>query len=634
MGAARAGLLLAGLLAAGPAWATSPSTIDFLYADANEGGAAGGHSAIRFGDQVFHFEYAAPVVRLRRDYFDGMQYRYTVLDNRSLLLHRVPVTPETYQLVLDEFTRRYFDQTRDMRTHATLVADRKLLEAMQARRRGNATAPMLLEGAGFFFDEARLNAATSPAEPAIVAPVLMSLRERVAQAYGPEFVPATLDQVRREMLELDPAAPGFSDRHRDGIALLTALEVLRDARPLRADSYAGGGLDGPVLAPAEAEAIAGFSAALEASLVRLAHSSRPDRGFPLLVGMARLAALDESRRTGRWMLLDAFPADAVVIPAAEVARRPAMTRELLEEATADFAITRARLGAHRAGGAGFPEPTFAALEVTGNRMLEISRAVDGGRPMRMPFGRGVPSRSAPFPELLVPSVDDEALAAAAALARAREAEHEATLRERYGYNVVTRNCVTEIFRTLEAGLVAGQPPGADAREESVRRLGGHVNVDGTLNFIPATADEAVRSTYAVSETIELPSYRLAGLTRMYRRENPVRVYLRESNTVTSTLYQRNLEDSAFLFFTDDALVVRPILGALNLVTGLGVSAAGLFMAPVDRGETLRAGLRGMLFSLPELVFFNIRKGSVPYAPRRLGPARAGDGDEAPREARR
>jgi hypothetical protein len=43
------------------------------------------------------------------------------------------------------------------------------------------------------------------------------------------------------------------------------------------------------------------------------------------------------------------------------------------------------------------------------------------------------------------------------------------------------------------------------------------------------------------------------------------------------------------------------------------------MVGVDRGDTLWAGLRGMLFSLPELVFFNIRKGSVPYAPRRLGP---------------
>lgn len=93
-----------------------------------------------------------------------------------------------------------------------------------------------------------------------------------------------------------------------------------------------------------------------------------------------------------------------------------------------------------------------------------------------------------------------------------------------------------------------------------------------------------------------------------------------ANTVTSTFYQRNPDDSAVLFFTEDALPARPILGALNLVTGLGVSAARLLVVGVDRGETLWAGLRGMFFSLPELVFFSIRKDSVPYAPRRLGPA--------------
>ncbi len=616
----RAGLLLASLLAAGPAWAAPPLAVDFVYADANEGGASGGHSAVRFDDQVFHFEYSPPVVRLRRDYFDGLQYRYTVLDNRSLKIRRVPVTPDTYQLLLDEFTRRYFDQARDLRTHATLVADRQLLEAMQAHRRGHVTAaPLLLDGVGFFFDEAQLSAAPSDAERAPAAPILSKLRDRVVQTYGPGFVPQALDQILRELLELDLAAPGVSDRYRDGIATLLALEVLRDARPLRADGYAGGGAGGPLLDSTELETITVLSSALEASLVRLVHSSRPDRGFPLLVGMARLAALDQTRQTGRWTFLDSFSRDAVVISPAEVARRPAVTRELLEEAAADFATTRARLSAGALDDGSFPEATFAGFEAAGNRMLEITGALNGRRPMRMPFGLGVPSRSAPFPALLVPAVDTEVLAAASALAKERETAHDAKLRGLYGYNVVTRNCVTEIFRTIDAALVAGAPPGAEARDASIRRLGGHVDVDGTLNFIPAAADEAVRSAYAVSETIELPSYRLARLAQMYRRENPLRVYLRESNTVTSTLYQRNPDDSAFLFFTDDALPIRPILGALNFVTGFGVSAAGLVMVGVDRGDTLWAGLRGMLFSLPELVFFNIRKGSVPYAPRRLGP---------------
>jgi hypothetical protein len=93
------------------------------------------------------------------------------------------------------------------------------------------------------------------------------------------------------------------------------------------------------------------------------------------------------------------------------------------------------------------------------------------------------------------------------------------------------------------------------------------------------------------------------------------VRVRESNTLTSTLYRRNRVDSALLFFTDDTVATRPLLGAVNVVAGLWVSAAGVTML-VDGGELLRAGLRGVLFSLPELAFFNIRKGSLIYAPRR------------------
>jgi hypothetical protein len=162
------------------------------------------------------------------------------------------------------------------------------------------------------------------------------------------------------------------------------------------------------------------------------------------------------------------------------------------------------------------------------------------------------------------------------------------------------------------------------RAASVERLGGHVDPGGPLNFIPAVAANAVQSTYAVSVVDELPSYRKTRLALMYERENPVWVFLRESNTLTSTLYRRAPVDSAFLFFTDDIVPARPVLGALNLVAGLGVAAAGLAMLPVDHGNMLMAGLKGAMFSLPELAFFNIRKGSFPEFNRR-GPERPGPG---------
>jgi hypothetical protein len=115
--------------------------------------------------------------------------------------------------------------------------------------------------------------------------------------------------------------------------------------------------------------------------------------------------------------------------------------------------------------------------------------------------------------------------------------------------------------------------------------------------------------YPVTERIELTAHRRARLARMYAEESPVRVFLRESNTLTSTVYRRHPEDSLFLFFTDDVIAPRPIFGVANFLTGLGATAVGVVTLPHDGGRTLWAGVRGMLFSVPELFFFNIRKGS-------------------------
>jgi hypothetical protein len=129
----------------------------------------------------------------------------------------------------------------------------------------------------------------------------------------------------------------------------------------------------------------------------------------------------------------------------------------------------------------------------------------------------------------------------------------------------------------------------------------------------------------VSQVVELPSYRKSEVGRMYARENPVVVFARESNTLTSTLYEAAPEDSAFLFFTDDAVAARPLFGAINAAAALGVAVAGVATLPADGGARLVAGLRGMLFSLPELAFFNIRKGSFPDRgrERRVPPVRGG-----------
>ena len=73
-------------------------------------------------------------------------------------------------------------------------------------------------------------------------------------------------------------------------------------------------------------------------------------------------------------------------------------------------------------------------------------------------------------------------------------------------------------------------------------------------------------------------------------------------------------DAIMAFFTDDAVLPRPLLGSLNLLAASGATVAGVAALPFDRGALLGAALRGAVFSVPELAFVNIRNGSISALP--------------------
>ena len=69
----------------------------------------------------------------------------------------------------------------------------------------------------------------------------------------------------------------------------------------------------------------------------------------------------------------------------------------------------------------------------------------------------------------------------------------------------------------------------------------------------------------------------------------------------------------FLFFLPMiSLVLRPIFGLFNTAAGIGQSVFGFLSWPFDAGKNLESGATGVLMSLPELLFFNMRKGSYKY----------------------
>ena len=228
-------------------------------------------------------------------------------------------------------------------------------------------------------------------------------------------------------------------------------------------------------------------AALEDAAVALVASRRPDWGEALLLAAARLVAIDESLAAGRLVTLDALPADARLLRVSK--RRRALAPALLAEAREDlepsaraflFQQRLPRSGVERARGGGESRRGTAWGRGRRARAARRDRFAAAGRARagrRRTAARGDAGRTP------------------RALGAARDAERSQrrALEAQYRYDLVARNCVSELFRTVEAGLAAqqGAPAAADraavlafVARESERRLGGYVASRGARELHP------------------------------------------------------------------------------------------------------------------------------------------------------
>jgi hypothetical protein len=614
-----------------------PRWFDYLYVESNSGDSSGGHAAICFVDRCYHFQQdAAQTIRLHRNAAVEFDYRYRMLGNRTIHATRVEVSPDGYERLRSAFQARLQIQDRQYNHLESLGRDRQLLELIVERSGGAAGeasgAPAVrVPGSAYFVGDARDGAAPLWGGEAGVqrSATIECLAGRVRAVYGDEFIERRAATLRAAITELAPEPAvdplpeadrlpvlpaGFATRHRELLAGWLALAVLRAAPPLRAGSFHAPAGPDFVLQPAEIDVLRAYDRQLAEALVQLVASERPDWGYPLLVGMARLLAIETSIESGHMVVLDDFGENATVIAPDAVARHAATLAQVRAERQSDF------LAAWQAF---FESPSreegqFSELETTANLLIDIDAALQQHAPLRVYTGDVVPTRSALRSDWPLPELSDAPYQRA--VAQRRENAYRAALAGLYHYDLVSHNCVTEIFRTIEAALAptaAGAAPNPGAvRAASTAALGGYVDWRHTLNFIPFLSAWAVNGAYRVEERVERPSARSMKLEQMYQHENALRVDLRESNVLTAQSYEHSDDEPIFLFFTDDVLLRRPLYGIANLAVGVGGTLAGLAWLPVDHGAILRAGLNGALFSLPEIAFINIRKGSFAFAPRR------------------
>ena len=265
---------------------------------------------------------------------------------------------------------------------------------------------------------------------------------------------------------------------------------------------------------------------------------------------------------------------------------------------------------------GLTETNYSQLEMSANRYFELLKGRQN-KAIRFIGEKALPTKSISLPDGLVPELTRQHLISALKELDTYESHFLQELTDHYRYDLITRNCVTELFRTIDQALLAQNKADFDpskqverVRNESTKRLGGEISA--SYNFIPFVSFQSVQEHYKVTTSAVLNSYRGQQLEKLYARNNFLTVSLRESNTFSSTLYAYNPDDAFFVFFTDDHLVLRPIFGLFNTAAGIGQSVFGFLSWPFDAGKNLESGATGVLMSLPELLFFNMRKGSYKY----------------------
>ncbi|WP_157200607.1 hypothetical protein [Methylomonas lenta] len=611
--------LSAGLLALALGFTSaSADTFKFLYIEANEGTASGGHTALQFDDEVYHYQYTGGLTRLAKEYSADFRFDYRYLQNRTIHVADIEASKQTLDLLQDHFKRQYWDQDRQFKRLQALKNDRLLLEWLLNQADSlhpvAADPALQLPAAGLFYSASDFADVKKPAgncrTHAAAGAILAVLQQQLLQQYGADFLQHRSLTLEQAILKLPaptsdesrlPSHYSFSQHYSDLLTGLLAVRVLQETRPLTVDACQV--LVDPQwqLDDDKKQALKTFQQHLLKTAQALLSSKRPDWGQALLVTLARLIVVEQSLQSGLWVFLNDFNPDADVISTATYSRQADEMRIQRQAAEQSWRQNWQTLITSKA----LNDLSYVDLELTANRYHEW-QASQTSNSLRYHGQQLMPVKSLDLPHWIVPDLSKAQLVVALQAMQNTIPLQAAVLEEDYAYDLFSRNCATEIFRNINLALA----------NETEQRLGGRIDPD--ISFVPFVAFESVQNHYAVSDTQVLLSFRQQALLNQYQHAFIPWMYARESNVFSAELYSYNPDDAAFMFFTDDGVLLRPLFGAFNTLTGIGQSLLGLIRLPIDDGITLSKGTRGLMMSLPELAFINIRKGSYKFAHQAIG----------------
>lgn len=603
---------------------TSAATFNYLYIEANEGNSSGGHSAIQFGEYIYHYQYIDPgLIRLFRQNPNDFHFSYRYLQNRPIHLSEIDVSEATFNTLNDYFQWQFLDQEQHYKHLEVVNKEYKLIQQLLDKPETDST--LRLKAAGLFYPSSQTKSRTPDADLATrQSGMMIELRNKIEQHHGRDFLTHTRLALEAEINALKPldwsaayplpiesqrpAPPySFADHYNDALTGLFAIKVLQEAKSLQPDAFFMLDPQTQPLTDTEKKQLVALRQQLEATLLRSLNSGRPDWGYAAIINMARYIAVDTSLQQGQWVFLDGFSETAQWIEPAEFINDPQHMEQLISEAKLSLDNLQLTLVQSDA----YSESEYSELEFAANRYAELVKG-QHLMPLRFYGQKALPSLGIDLPKDPKPDLSEQQLKAALVELDTYRKQWMGQLKQRYQYDLITRNCVTEIFRSIDNALLQKKPQTESIKALSKQHLGGYVKA--SYNFIPFVSYQSVLDQYRINRSETMPSYRQQEMTKRYQSGQQLLIRLQESNILSSTLYRYNPEDALFIFFTDDNIPLRPLFGAINTTTGIGQSLLGLLSWPFDSGKNLKSGATGVLMSLPELVFFNMRKGSYNYLP--------------------
>jgi hypothetical protein len=619
----------------------SAASFDYLYVEASEGNSSGGHSAIQFGDEIYHYQHHdSGLIRLLRQEKQEFHFLYRFLQNRRIHLSHIEISEDTFNLLNEHFKLQFLAQDQQFKQLNNLYKDNVLLrrllhkpDADDAFLGADFSAVLRLNGVGLFYAEQELDNPKKDLHKKNIngmqfqsSLIIETLRKKIDQYYDQDYLSHRREQITTRIKTLAPAhwptvSPilskdnfppaiySFADSYEDYLTGLVAIKVLMDAQPLQTDAFF---VTHEHLTPEEKKVLEQLRDQVTLSLLKSFTTGRPDWGYASLVNIARIIAIDLSLQRGEWVFIDDFAIDSEWISTDQFADYAEQMQTQVNDAQVNLSQSRKAL----LNRDGLTESNYSKLEMSANRYFELLNGKQH-KAIRYFGEKALPTKSISLPNWLVPELTQQQLTFALSELDNYETKLLQEMAEQYGYNLITRNCVTELFRTIDLAFLQQNKVDIEQSkqfemltEESTNRLGGYISA--AYNFIPFVSFQSVQDRYNVTKIEALNSYRNQQLEKLYARNNGLINVLRESNTFTSTSYNYNTDDSFFIFFTDDNLLFRPVFGLFNTAAGIGQSVFGLLSWPFDTGKNLKSGTTGVLMSLPELLFFNIRKGSYKY----------------------